>query len=141
MAHKIFVDTGAFFARFYRRDQYHNDAVSIWNHLESESVDLITTGYVLAEFTSLLARRTSHEYTSQILPLVYNPGIFNIENVIEADEQRAIKLFAKYADQNIGFVDCLSFSVMERLKIGQAFTFDKKHFGFAGFEILSPPYF
>ena len=48
MAHKIFVDTGAFFARFYRRDQYHNDAVSIWNHLESESVDLITTGYVLA---------------------------------------------------------------------------------------------
>ena len=73
MAHKIFVDTGAFFARFYRRDQYHNDVVLIWNHLENESV-----------------------------------------------------------------INCLSFSVMERLKIKQAFTFEKTHFGYVGFDILSP---
>ena len=51
------------------------------------------------------------------------------------DETRAIDLFAKFADQQISFTDCVSFVLMRRNRLERAFTFDR-HFADAGFDLM-----
>ncbi|MBI4099651.1 PIN domain-containing protein, partial [Candidatus Microgenomates bacterium] len=51
------------------------------------------------------------------------------------DEQNAWELFQKLSGKGISFVDCLSFALMQRLKIKTAFTFDAD-FTRAGFDSL-----
>ncbi|MDM8536365.1 PIN domain-containing protein [Desulfobacterales bacterium HSG17] len=135
MANKWFIDTGAYFARFYKRDQYHLNSVNLWNRLENEAIITITTNHVLDELATLLARRTSYDFSSRKLGKIYNSDI-RIERPSEKDELKALEFFRKYADQKISFTDCLSFVVMHKLWISQVFTFDK-HFEYAGFEIIS----
>ena len=43
-------------------------------------------------------------------------------------------MFAKFADQQVSFTDCVSFVLMRRNRLERAFTFDR-HFASAGFEI------
>jgi transposase InsO family protein len=54
---------------------------------------------------------------------------------IQEDELHALNFFEKYADQRIGFTDCLSFVVMEERGITEALTTDE-HFQQAGFRAL-----
>ena len=140
MEPKIFVETGALFARFFKRDKHFMCSNEIWKQIESSSSKLFTTGYVLAEFATLLARRTSYQYSAEILSLVYSKETFTIEFGNDLDHEKAKEFFKKYADQSIGFVDCISFATMKRLKIKQAFTFDKSHFEYAGFKVLPSDY-
>jgi len=50
-----------------------------------------------------------------------------------AGERRALEFFEKYADQKVSFTDCLSFALMKKEKLRQAFTYDQ-HFEYAGFQ-------
>jgi hypothetical protein len=52
------------------------------------------------------------------------------------DEAAALDLLGKFADQSIGFVDCLSFALMRRDRIRTAFAFDR-HFKSAGFPLVN----
>ncbi len=51
------------------------------------------------------------------------------------DEEKAVDVFAKFADQQVSFTDCISFVLMRRNRLERVFTFDR-HFGSAGFEIM-----
>jgi len=135
MADKYFTDTGAWFALFYRRDSHHPDAVRIWHRTERERIRIITTNHVLDELATLLARRTSYNFSGNRLREIYDSDI-RIERPMESDELDALDFFLKYADQKISFTDCLSFVVMRKLGLRKAFTFDR-HFEYAGFEIIS----
>ncbi len=53
----------------------------------------------------------------------------------EADEEGARKIIYRYEDKDFSLIDGISFSVMERLGIAQAFTFDR-HFAQYGFQTL-----
>ncbi len=135
MAVRLFIDTGAYFALFYKRDQHHNNSVNIWRRIEKEKIPLITTNHVIDELATLLARHTSYEFSGNKLNEIYSSDI-RIERPSENDELRALRFFLKYADQCISFTDCLSFVVMKNHKIGRVFTFDR-HFDYAGFEVIS----
>ena len=63
-------------------------------------------------------------------------GPATIIRVREMDEQRARAIIAQYDDKGFSLIDALSFAVMERLQIRQAFTFDR-HFAQFGFTPLS----
>ena len=56
------------------------------------------------------------------------------------DEIEAVKVFEKYADQSVGYTDCISFVLMRSHKIKSFFTFDN-HFQMAGFSNIpwKPP--
>jgi hypothetical protein len=56
------------------------------------------------------------------------------------DGLAALDLFARFADQKVGFTDCASFALMRRHRLSRAFTFDR-HFLAAGFEVFPPPTF
>ena len=86
------------------------------------------------ELATLLGRKTDYAFSARKVKRIFNSDI-RIVWTIEADERKALEVFAKYADQKISFTDCLSFTVMRKLKIATVFTFDR-HFHYAGFEVI-----
>ena len=52
-----------------------------------------------------------------------------------ADEERAKQILFQYTDKDFSFADAISFSVMERLAIRHAFSFDRD-FAQYGFTVL-----
>ncbi len=53
------------------------------------------------------------------------------------DERRARQILERYDAKDFSLTDAISFAVMERLRIGHAFTFDR-HFAQYGFTQLMP---
>ena len=108
----IFVDTGAFLARYVAGDQYHRRAVRSWRLLERERALLVTTNFVLDETLTLLARRTTSASAAERAEILYAPRSLTVLRPEAADEMDAIEFFRKFADQGVSFTDCVSFVLM-----------------------------
>jgi uncharacterized protein len=130
----LFVDTGAFLARYLARDQHHQRAREGWRLLTDESRRLAATNFVLDETFTLLARWAGHSFAAARAREIYASGVLQIIRPDESDELGAVSLLDKYGDQGVSFTDCVSFVVMRRVHIGEAFAFDR-HFELAGFAL------
>jgi hypothetical protein len=128
----VFIDTGAFLARYVARDQHHEKAKAYWRELGTLGASGFTSNLVLAEFFTLLARRTDYEFAARRARAVYASEHLTILRPAEEDEHQALSYFEKYADQEVSFTDCVSFALMRRRKIKRVFGFDA-HFEHAGF--------
>lgn len=128
----IFIDTGAFLARYLASDQYYGRATAAWRRLAKSREPCATTNLVLSETFTLLGRRAGYEFAAQRARTIYGSRSFVILRTSEQDELAAIDWFEKYSDQKVSFTDCASFSLMRSNKIKRAFTFDI-HFQLAGF--------
>jgi len=131
----LFIDTGAFLARYLAKDQYHNLATAYWEELKTGNEGLVTSNFVLDETATLLGRRAGHGFASNRLKAVYASNVLQILRPDCDDELRAIDWFAKFSDQDISFTDCISFALMKRERIHHVFSFDR-HFDTAGFKRL-----
>jgi predicted nucleic acid-binding protein len=113
----IFIDTGAFLARYLRRDQHHHGAVTLWEQLVSSRENCVTSNFVLDETFTLLGRWAGYGFAVQraknILPPRHSP----------------------YADRHVSFTDGISFVLMKRERIDLLFSFDR-HFELAGFHMI-----
>lgn len=128
----IFIDTGAFLARVLKRDGRHAAAMSAWPRLTRER--RFTSSLVLVELFTLLERRIGAGHTREVGAGIYADTQLKILRPTQDQELAALDLVVKYADQRIGFVDCVSFVVMREVGIKQAFTFDR-HFATTGFQL------
>ena len=131
----IFIDTGAFLARYLRNDQHHHSAVSVWEKLGSNRENCITSNFVLDETFTLLGRRAGYGFAVQRAKNIYASQSLTICRPDREDEIKALQFFSKYADQHVSFTDCISFVLMKREKINRIFSFDR-HFGLAGFHMI-----
>ncbi len=136
MAPKIFIDTGAFLAKYIEKDQFHSQAAEIWKTLENKSMKIVTSNFVLDEMFTLLARQANYHFSAQIARIIYNSEVIEIIRPTYDTELNALNLFEKYADQKVSFTDCISFQLMKENHIKNVFTFDK-HFQLAGFSSIS----
>ena len=134
----IFIDTGAFLARYIERDQYHDAATEYWRTLQNDRRKCFTTNFVLDETITLLARRSTYEFAAERARNLYESTALTILRPNDNDELAAVNLFQKYADQSVSFTDCVSFVVMDRLKLRRVAAVDR-HFHQAGFEVLPTP--
>ena len=132
----IFIDTGAFVARYLARDAHHEKATAIWKELAGKP--LATSNHVVDETLTLLARRAGYSFAAGRAENIYDSTALEILYSTREDELEAIQLFRKYADQEVSFTDCISWVLMARLGIRRAFTFDR-HFLLAGVEIIGLP--
>lgn len=131
----IFIDTGAYLALFHKQDRHHQECCKFWEKIDNSNCIPITTNHVIDELATLLARRTDynfayrklHEIYASEYPIIYRPD--------RDDELKALESFGKYADQKVSFTDCLSFAVINKLKIEQIFSFDK-HFSIGSFQVF-----
>lgn len=130
----VFVDTGAWFAYFVRRDADHSAAVQ-W--MKANRLPLLTTDFVLDELFTLLKLRESHAVAVAAGNALLHQGVTRVEEVDGQDFVRACTLFEQYKDKEWSFTDCTSKVVMERLGITHAFAFDN-HFAQFGTIIRVP---
>jgi len=130
----IFIDTGAFLARFIERDQYHDQAVEHWLKLQKDRRPCFTSNLVLDEAITLLARRATYQFAAERAKNFFESETLSILRPEEADELAALDWFQRYADQSVSFTDCVSFALMEKHAIKCAFSFDR-HFTIAGFDV------
>ena len=128
----IFIDTGAFVARYMAADQNHKKALEVWQRLAQENESCATSNFVLNETFTLLARRTGYDFAAERARRILQSESLHILRPNEKQEMEAVVLFEKYGDQKVSFTDCISFVLMKEAKIAQAFSFDR-HFALAGF--------
>lgn len=133
--HSIFIDTGAFLAKYIAKDQFHEQASKIWKSLEEAKEKIITSNFILDETFTLLARQANYDFAARIAQAIYGSEIIHIIRPTHDTELKALNLFSKYADQKISFTDCISFQLMKENHICNAFSFDK-HFQWAGFTTI-----
>lgn len=132
---RVFVDTSAWVALYYRGDQYHEEATKIWKGMIRKNPKLYTTDYVFDETVTLLRKRAGY-HSSRIAgeSILKSPHVeFTF---IERDMVlRAWEVYEKYKDHDLSFTDCTSMVVMNARRIKDVFEFDP-HFEELGFRRL-----
>jgi len=130
----IFIDTGAFIARYLSHDQYHTQATVAWERIRDRRETCFTTNFVLNEVFTLLGRRAGNLFAAERAHIVYSSKVIKILRPDHNAELQAIEILQKFADQRISFTDCVSFAIMRQERIKRAFSFDR-HFQQAGFTL------
>ncbi len=128
----IFIDTGAFIARYVGADQHHTQGMRLWKLIEQNRPVCITSSWVLSETLTYLGRHVNYEFAVQKGKILYASHWLGILRPTADEETAGLRYFEKFADQEVSFTDCVSFSLMHKRKIGQVFSFDR-HFVLAGF--------
>jgi predicted nucleic acid-binding protein len=130
----VFVDTGAWVALRYRRDQYHVRAGTLLRRLRADRLGLVTTEWVLAEAVTLLKARGAIDHALALGEALQAGRLgYLIESTSER-RRRAWELFVRYRERRVGWVDCASFAVMDELGLERVFGFDED-FTRAGFPL------
>lgn len=125
----VFVDTSFLIAMISPRDQSHSAAIEA---TKRTSAALITSEYVLLELGNYLCRIPDRETFTRTLAHVKAAM-----EIVWSDEElfeEGVALFASRADKEWSLTDCLSFVIMRRRGVDNAFTLDH-HFVQAGFNV------
>lgn len=129
----VYLDTSALYAVIDGNDAHQLEAAAAWARFLNDSVDLVTTNYVVVETVALLQGRMGMEavdtLTADILPIV------RIVWVDEGVHRSAAHAHLVSGNRKLSLVDCVSFEVMRRAGIKEAFCFDP-HFRQVGFRVL-----
>lgn len=132
----IFIDTGAFLARYLNRDQYHKQSLLIWKKLAASKHESFTSNFVLDELFTLLGRKADYEFAVKQATIILASTHLKILRPDIAIEKTALGYFKKYADQQVSYTDCVSFALMKQQHIKKVFTFDH-HFEMVNFNLYT----
>jgi predicted nucleic acid-binding protein len=131
----IFVDTGAFLARYLKRDEHHETALRGFRDLEGRPA--ATSTHVLDETFTLLGRWAGNRFAAERARAILASPSLRILRPTAGDEVAALDDFERHADQRVSYTDALSFVLMRARGIHEAFAFDR-HFALAGFTLWPP---
>ena len=120
----LYVDTGALIALAVPKDKHHARAKEVARARAVEGDRFVLGRPVLVEFLDGFTKKVGkREAIEQLHNLESSPRV-RIEPETEADFSRARELFVRYDDEEIDLTDSLSFAIMDRLGLKEAFTFD-----------------
>ncbi len=120
----VFVDTGAWVALRYGRDQHHARARALLSRLQSEGLGLVTTEWILAEAVTLLKARGAVDHALALGEALHAGRLGLVVESSPERRRRAWDLFTRHRERRVGWVDCASFAVMEELGLTRFFGFD-----------------
>jgi predicted nucleic acid-binding protein len=132
---QIFADTFYWVALINSQDNWHQRVREVTSSLKN--VELVTTDEVLVEVLNFMSaqvanrRRRTVEFIDDLLQ---NPRLQIIPQNRESFLQ-GFELYRRRPDKEYSLTDCISMTVMQRLKIGEVLTHDN-HFKQEGFRIL-----
>lgn len=115
----------------------------MWSRFEADAeARFILTDLVLAEVVSFIQRRSplprAEARDAATLEASRILGSWRATVVVPTLEEivAAVEEQRDFADPTVGFVDCVSFAVMRRVRARTAFTFDRQRFAAAGFTVV-----
>jgi len=118
-----FADTSALYAVLDADDGSHQQAGLFWTGSVLAGAEMITTNYVIVETQALLQRRigvaAARAFASDMMPIVQ---IHWVDEELHAAALTALLIANR---RELRLVDCVSFELMRRLGIRQAFAFDR----------------
>src|SRR5687768_10754832 len=117
----IFVDTGIWYAANVPEDSDHQSARNL---LLSASSDLVTTDYVVDELLTLLTVRGHRTIAKRVGQQFWTQIACDLVWTQQADITAAWNVFITFDDKTWSFTDCVSYAVMKRLGIIEAFALD-----------------
>jgi uncharacterized protein len=129
----VFLDTVGLLALWDVRDQWHADADAVFQSLSSAGVRLVSSSFVLLECANAAARRPYRMAVERLRQSLEPSGMLIVPTTNDWDE--GWKAFGRGDGAGAGIVDQVSFLIMRRLAITEAFTNDR-HFQAAGFVTL-----
>lgn len=121
----IFLDTGFLFALVSKRDTHHSRVVEVFREFQNVRLadHLLTTNHVIAEAITLTLK-IGHSEAVRLGGQLYGEKLARIHWATPDEERAAFDYFKRHQDQTYSMVDCLSFVVMEKLGIREAFAVD-----------------
>ena len=126
----IFVDTSVWYAANVSEEAEHVIAAALVTEPRGR---LVTTDYVIDELLTLLVARGYRPIAKELGGLFWSESVCQIIWVERADIDSAWQVFSAFDDKTWSFTDCVSYAVMKRPQITEAFALDEhfKQFGFA----------
>ena len=126
----IFVDTGFFFALFAIDElDRHRQARTLLDTLAGQRLSdtLVTTDHVVFETLTLIqttVKRNAHTRAVMVGEQLYTERLARIYRTNFEEQVDAFAYLRQHKDKGYSAVDCLSFVVMLKLGIQEAWTFD-----------------
>jgi len=130
----IFIDTSAWAAIADKSDRYHKIASSSFKKILNNYKKIVTSNLVISETYTLLIHELGHPAGMKFLTSLQGSSRIHLVYSNREIETDAIKFLADYSDQDFSYTDAVSFIIMKRYSIHEAFSFDK-HFIIAGFTL------
>lgn len=120
----IFIDASFYLSLLNSGDANHKKAVGIGSRYKNEVY--VTSQAILGEVLTVGSQRIDKKLTLGFVEEILKS---DTRIVLETKElvDEAFLLFKKTESKNISWVDCYSLSIMKKLKIKEALSFDK-HF-------------
>jgi len=128
----IFLDTVGLLALWDSTDQWHHAATEALSGIEA-GARLVTTTFVLLECGNAAARRPYRLLVEAMRKKLEEGGKLIVPS--ESDWHEGWLAYGQRTIASVGIVDYVSFVVMRRINITEAFTNDR-HFKAAGFNTM-----
>ena len=133
---KVFVDTSAWYALQVTDDTHHQTAKAIFSHLFKKYQIFLTSNHVIGETYTLLRTSRGYKVARRFMDILRQSPRLEAYFATLQIEREALKLLHQYRDHPFSFVDGVSFCIMLKEGIREAFAFDS-HFAIAGFNRIS----
>ena len=97
------VDTGAWVALRYGRDQYYERARALLRRLRADGIGLVTTEWVLAEAVTLLKARGAVDHALALGEAIQTGRLGHLVESTRERRRRAWDLFVRYRDRPLPY--------------------------------------
>jgi predicted nucleic acid-binding protein len=134
-ASPVFLDSSGVVALLSESDWLHQSASRCFLDIGTAGRSLVTTDWILAEAGNSLARGALRPAFARFAGALLAQRRSTVVFVDAALLLEALSDYVAVADKTWGLVDCVSYRIMRRESIHDAFTADR-HFEQAGFNCL-----
>lgn len=121
--YRLFIDTGAFIALVDERDPLHQETRTFYTSL-TKGASLLTSLMVVSETYTWLRYHAGSNLAIRFLEIIEKAEKAGSLKVIIPDEDvksKAHAVLRKYLDQDLSYVDAVSFVILETMKIKDIF--------------------
>lgn len=120
----VLLDTGILYAYYDRSDRWHAAAAGL---VAAELGGLLIPAPVVAEVDHLLGVRLGREARRLFYRGLADAAFLMVE-VAQDRAARIAEIDARFADLDLGFVDCALVALAESLEVPRVATTDRRHF-------------